>query len=107
MNNIAFKRAKNTSFKGYFHDDFIVEFHPDPKDVYAKEGKWEILAEDDFDREMLKAPELHAIFCEQKKRIIDSMEISGRVAEIKRLQLSREEREELEKLRKFKKSKMR
>lgn len=103
MNNIAFKRAKNSAYKGYFHDDFIVEYHPDPHDTYPRD-QWEILAQDDFDLELMNNPELHIAFIEAQKQYKDSLERSAHDAEISRLQLAREEREELIKLRKYKRN---
>jgi hypothetical protein len=104
MINIAFHRAKNTRFKGYFHDDFIVEYYSDSDNTFAEMGGWEVLSEEDFNKEMLKNPELHVIFLEKQKQMADSCEKSAKQAEIVRLQLTKEERLELEKLRKFKKS---
>jgi hypothetical protein len=105
MVNVAFKRAKVTGYKGYFHDDYIVEYRPDPEDAYAKAGGWEILAEDDFNREMTKNPELHILYCEKKKQTDNALVKSAKSEEIVKFQLSKEERIELESLRKFKKSK--
>lgn len=103
MVNIAFKRAKNTTLKGYFHDEHIVEYRPDPDNAYAASKEWEILSEEDFNRELSKNPELHVIFCENKKKMADSLGLSKRMAEVNKLQLTKEERLELIKLRKFKK----
>ena len=104
MINIAFKRSKNTKFKGYFHDDYIVEFYNDPINDFAKMEGWEILSEDDFLKEIAKNQVLHNEFVKKSQEMQLSKEKSANQAEIVRLQLTKEERLELEKLRKFKKS---